>query len=110
MHNPECLHCTAERPIRPTIDHTILSPSGHVSARARKAALAREDERFATFDAWLFREHVKSQAEINAERALSLRRSAANLRDLAARGMKPRAYAKQAAQWEAEAEALEALA
>lgn len=29
----------------PSIDHSLLSPSGHISKRARKAALAREHDR-----------------------------------------------------------------
>jgi len=42
--------------------------------------------------------------------ATALRRQAAELRDLAARGMKPRAYAKRAAELDVEAERLDATA
>lgn len=35
------------RMTRPSINHTLLSPSGHVSKRARRAALKTEEERLA---------------------------------------------------------------
>ena len=80
----------------PAIDHSLLSPSGHMSKRARKAAIERETIRlFAGID---LNPPVLQPTE--KERLL---RQAAILRRLAERGMKPRAYKK-------EAERLEALA
>lgn len=91
----------------PSIDHTILSPSGRVSKRARNAAMKQAA-------ALLFPPEL--QSEIRAARlanqptkAERLRRQAATLRDLAARGMKKRAYTKEADRLEAEAAALEAV-
>lgn len=88
----------------PSIDHTILSPSGRASKRARKAALEREAARL--FPPGYFDPPELTEAEHNARRAEALLRSAATLRDLAERGMKPRAHRKHAARLEAEAERL----
>lgn len=89
----------------PSIDHSQLSPNGRVSKRARKAM-------HTVNAALLFPPEL--QAEIRANRRANqptkqerLRRQAANLRDLAARGMKPRAFPKEAARLEAEAAALD---
>lgn len=80
----------------PAIDHSLLSPSGRMSKRARKAALQREAARlFAGIN-------LKGEAPQESERDRLLR-TAQTLRDLANGGMKPRAYMK-------EAERLEALA
>ncbi len=54
--------------------------------------------------------HKAYLASIQPTKAENLRRSAANLRDLAARGMKVRAYPKMAAVMEAEADRLEGTA
>ncbi len=85
-------------------DHGILSPSGRVSNRQRKATEAR------------LRANV-SAALANVNRAPpqppkweTLRREAATLRDLAARGMCIRKYPKLATAMEAEADRLEAAA
>lgn len=86
----------------PSIDHTILSPSGKVSKRARKAALERGAHRL--FPEGFF---IKGPAP-EVSKSEVLRRSAANLRELASRGMCPRKYRKEADRLEAEAEALEA--
>ena len=93
--------------IRPTIDHTILSPSGRVSKRARAAALAREAVRLFPPGYWDEPEPTESEARL--ARAATLRRSAANLRDLAARGMSSRKFTRAAAALEAEATALESV-
>lgn len=86
----------------PSIDHSTLSPSGRVSARARKAALKREAERlFSGVDL-----SPKTPELTTEERHQALLRSAQNLRDLAARGVKPRAYIKAAEKLEKEAEEL----
>jgi hypothetical protein len=90
----------------PAIDHTILSPSGRVSKRARDAALKREAARL--FPPGFWNQPEKSAAELRSAKAESLRRSAANLRELAARGMSAKKFTREAARMEAEAAALEA--
>ena len=89
----------------PSIDHSILSPSGHVSKRARAAAM--KHERDLLFPPGYWDDPARTAEEIAHEKAEVLRRTAANLRDLAAKGMKPRAYAKKAAEFEAAADKLE---
>jgi len=88
---------------RPSIDHGILSPSGRISKRARVAALERT------------RVELFGEAGLNCpvpvertleERAVALRECAKQLRDLAARGMCPRAHEREAKKLEAEAERL----
>ena len=88
---------------RPCIDHTILSPNGRVSKRAREAALKREHDRLFPPGFWDAPE--KSEAERAAEKRERLLRSAANLRELADRGMSPRKFRKEAEKLEAEAAA-----
>ena len=84
----------------PTIDHSILSPSGRVSKRAEAAA--KERARRELFGDGLAYPTVPQPTE-----AESLRRWAATLRSLAERGMKPKAYARKAAELEARADELE---
>ena len=88
----------------PSIDHTILSPSGRVSKRARAAALKREHDRL--FPPGYWNEPTKTDAEKAREKADSLRRSAANLRQLAEKGMSVRKFTRAAERMEAEAAAL----
>ncbi len=83
---------------RPSIDHGMLSPSGHVSKRARKAALIRAARE-------LFPNGLPAPTTPQPSRRDTLLRQAAELRDLAARGMKPRAHIRQAEELEREAEA-----
>lgn len=75
---------------RPSIDHSLLSPSGRMSKRARAVALKREAARLfpPDFD-W-------SRAIPQPTKREQLLRQATHLRDLAAQGMKPRAYRKEA--------------
>lgn len=87
----------------PAINHTLLSPSGRVSKRARKAAEAIEYARL--FPPGYFDLSEKSDAEKAQDRRMSLLRSAANLRDLAARGMSVRKFTRAAERLEAEANA-----
>ena len=91
---------------RPAIDHSILSPSGHCSKRARDAALKRAHDML--FPPGYWDKSEPTQAEKNRAKAEALRRTAATLRDLAALGMKPRAYARRAAEFEADADRLDA--
>lgn len=78
----------------PSIDHSLLSPSGHLSARARKQAMAREAARL--FPAGTFAPTEKTESEKITEKASSLRRSAQTLLELADRGMNTRKYRKAA--------------
>lgn len=95
--------------MHPSIDHSILSPSGRVSKRARKAALAREHARL--FPPGYFEDIARRDAERKeAERPRWLRHTAADLRALASRGMQTRKLLREAARLEAEAERLEAEA
>lgn len=74
----------------PSIDHSLLSPSGHMSARARKAAMRREVEQ-------LFAGMVLTPAPPRQpDKRERLLREAAQCRDLASRGFRPRAGIKQA--------------
>jgi hypothetical protein len=73
--------------------------AGRMSKRARAAAMERLRRR-------LFGDGLKPAPLAQPSRREVLLRQAAELRDLAARGMKPRAYAKRAAELEAEAAAL----
>jgi hypothetical protein len=90
----------------PSIDHSILSPSGHVSARARRAALARETA--VLFPPGFWDRPQPSETQIQAQKIADLRRRAAMLRDLASRGMHPRRFPREAAMMESEADQLEA--
>ena len=87
----------------PSIDHSLLSPSGHISKRARAAALRRYQ---VELNEWESRQ-PKPQKPAPDSPAIYNRRVAAELRALAARGMCPRKYAKEAARLEAEAERIE---
>lgn len=83
----------------------LSSPSGRMSQRARRAAEKR-------LHAALFGEHC-TREDLTGEGpevlpGVALRRSAANLRDLAARGMYPRKYPREAAKLEQQADALDA--
>ncbi len=81
----------------------MSSPNGRMSARSKAAAT--EQLRVALFgQGGLQRPQVKQPTK-----AEHLRRSAANLRDLAARGMRPRANIRDAEAMEREADALELL-
>ena len=80
----------------PAVDHSLLSPSGRASKRAREAALQREGAR-------LFPPGTSPELEepTPAEQAATLLRAAANLRALAAQGMHKRLYPREAARLEA---------
>ncbi len=80
----------------PSIDHSLLSPSGHISELARKAALKRlHDE--------LFPNGFPEPSCPQPTRRETLLRQVAELRGLAERGMKPRAYLKRAIELEIQA-------
>lgn len=85
---------------RPAIDHSLLSPSGRMSKRARAAALQREAARL--FPGWT-REDFTGRAAQPSKRE-QLLTQAARLRELAARGMSPRKFTREAAQLEQQAE------
>ena len=73
----------------PCIDHSLLSPSGHVSKRARKVALKREAEKLFPAGTWDKLQLTENDREHDL-------RWAAELRSLAERGMRPRKYRKMA--------------
>jgi len=83
----------------PSVNHSYLSPSGKVSKRARQAAQERT-RRELLGDGLAF---PACQQPTEAER---LRRQAAQLRTLADRGMKPRAYRRKADELERMADRL----
>ena len=91
--------------IRPSINHSLLSPSGHISKRARNAALACEAAILFPPGYWDLLE--STEQDIRAVEALSLRRAAADLRSLASRGMSPRKFNRAAETLEAEAALIE---
>lgn len=74
----------------PSIDHSLLSPSGKISKSALERAKKREHER-------LFNGiEVGPKLPVQPTEAQALRQKASELYALAARGMKPRAYKKAA--------------
>lgn len=97
------------------LDHTLLSPSGRCSKRARAAADRRMGEALQRHADRYDLEHaseledsrVAEEAEARAAYLRALRGSAMELRTLADRGMRPRYHRKHAAKLEAEASALE---
>ena len=90
---------------RAPLDHSMLSPSGRVSNRARNAALERQ---FGGENKITTRElHLARLAAIQPTQAERLRREAERLRSFAAGGMRVRAFTKEAARLDAEADALE---
>jgi hypothetical protein len=89
------------KPFRPTIDHSVLSPSGRVSKRAREAALKREAGILFPPGYWT---GEKTTEEIAQAKIEGLLRSAHNFRELAARGMAPRKFLKAAEELEGEAD------
>jgi hypothetical protein len=98
------------------LNHTLLSPSGKASKRARKAAEQRMGEALQKHAERYDREHaveleasrVAAEAKARQDKIDSLRRSAQTLRDLADRGMRPVYHHKHATRIDAEAAALEA--
>jgi hypothetical protein len=90
---------------RPTIDHGVLSPSGRVSKRARKAALERETAKLFPDRFW---DDVHSDEQAKQKVIDAHRQAASQLRELAARGMSPRKHTREAARLEQLAADLEA--
>lgn len=88
----------------PSIDHSLLSPNGRMSKRARKAAMDREAKRLFEGVTSLTGEYTQEQ--INEQKRQHNLNYAAFLRDLAAKGMNPKKHLKLAIQLEAEAEQL----
>lgn len=79
---------------RPSIDHSILSPSGRCSKRAREAALKREYGRL--FPPGFWDVVADTPEEATAKRIALLLGSAKRLRDLAAMGMSTKKYTREA--------------
>mgnify|MGYP001593753176 FL=1 len=86
-------------------DHGILSPSGRVSKRTRKVALAKLAAR--VNDAMAAAEESR-QASFEAKLPQHLRQQATELRRLADLGMRPKAHRYLASKLEAEADRLDA--
>ncbi len=81
----------------------ISSPSGHISKRALREAQERIRQS-------LFGDGLAWPRYPEPPKSVTLRRQATELRGLAERGMKTRAYLKRAIALEAEANALDAIA
>ena len=82
----------------PPIDHSILSPDGHISKRARAAYIAKHQ---AEVQRWFDAKYPPPTAEESAiaERGAeirSLERHRDTLRDMAARGMSTRKFNRAA--------------
>lgn len=88
--------------IWPCIDHSLLSPNGHMSKRARTAALTRETARI--FEGVDLTPKLPPQPS-KRDRLLQ---EATRCRELASRGMRPRAFIKQAEMCERQAAELAA--
>ena len=94
-------HAEETKPeFRPMIDQGIISPSGRVSAQSRAAALERT--RVELFG----KEGLARPTVAQPNQKEILLKQAAELRDLAARGMSTSKYNKEAARLEAEAQTL----
>ena len=91
---------------RPTVDHSFLSPSGRISKRARAAEMARVFGGANLITAADL--HRARLAAIQPTEIIRLQRQSAHLRQLAAAGMKPRAFSKQADALDAQIAALRA--
>jgi hypothetical protein len=88
----------------PSIDHTILSPSGRCSKRARDGAMKREAAKL--FPPGFWDKPVPTPEEQAKNKAAGLRLAANTLRDLAARGMNSRRYTREAAELEQQADSI----
>lgn len=83
--------------MQPTIDHSLLSPSGGMSRAARERAMQREAEKlFQGVD-------IRPKPPVQPTEREAMLQQAARLRDLATRGMHPRKYIKEAERLESEA-------
>ena len=85
--------------MRQSIDHSLLSPSGRVSGRAKKAALERMRRE-------LFGDGLPFPTCPQPSQKTRLLRQAKELRALAARGMRPRAFIRDAEALETKAASL----
>ena len=89
---------------RPSIDHSILSPSGRVSKRAREAAMKREAARLFPPGYWDRPEPTPEQIATEREAKRSQMLDYAKfLRHLADGGMRPRVHRREATRLEREA-------
>ena len=90
----------------PSIDHSLLSPCGRISGRAKAAYL----QRFTTeVHVWWDAKYpavTPTEAEKNRAHADGLLAAAADLEELADRGMSARRFRKEAARLRAESAAL----
>ena len=88
----------------PSIDHTLLSPSGRCSKSARDAAMKRESAKL--FPPGFWDKPASTPGDLAKQKADVLRRTAKTLRDLAARGMNCCRYTREAAKLEEQANSI----
>ena len=88
----------------PTVDHSLLSPSGRMSKRARRAAEARETAKLFPPGFW-DKPALTAKEQASAKRE-SMVRHVKTLRDLAARGMSQRRFTREADRLEQDIEEL----
>lgn len=88
----------------PSIDHSLLSPNGHISKRARAAAMKKEADKL--FPAGYWDKPEESEAEKATRKAETLRLTAKTLRGLAERGMNRHRYTYEALKLEEQATAI----
>ena len=88
----------------PEIDHSLLSPSGHVSKSARVAAMKRETDRL--FPPGFWDKPQLTMEERTQQEVCRLLRTAKSLRELAARGMSQRKFTHAAEKLEKQAKGL----
>jgi heme oxygenase len=84
----------------------LSSPSGRMSKRARKAANARLAALFQKEMTAIEKKYSKPATDPRIAKRDSLLRHAANLRDLASRGMSPQKFTREATRAETEAATL----
>lgn len=84
----------------PRIDHSLLSPSGRMSKRARAAAMERE--RVKLFGEQGLQSRAIQNKPSSADRIIQLTAEAKRCRDFVANGYRTRAFTKQAEECAAE--------
>jgi hypothetical protein len=80
--------------MRPSIDHSLLSPSGKMSGRARSAAI--EKARKELFPDGYWGKSEKAEEEKLADKKKQMLKQAQTLIDLANRGMNTKKYKREA--------------
>ena len=86
------------------LDHSLLSPSGHISKRSKERALQPLKD---AINADYAADRKSYAKQMQAGKPRWMRQYADFLRGLASRGMKPRSHIKEAERLETEAAKLE---